>query len=328
MKSKCDLVYNDIVSLENLYFAWSEFLVGKSSKPDVEEFSVRLMDNIAILAEELERMTYRHGGYKSFFIHDPKRRHIHKANVRDRLLHHAVYRKLYPYFDRHFIHDSYSCRLDKGVYKAIDRFEVFARKVSQNHTKTCWVLKCDIRKFFDSVDHAVLTSILSNYISDKDILLLLQNIIESFHGEQRRGAGLPLGNLTSQLFGNVCMNIFDQWVKHELKQRYYIRYADDFIFLFDDRDTLASLIDPLRDFLSERLRLTLHPSKIVLKPVSSGLDFLGWVNFPHYRRLRTSTKRRIFTKLRYYPRPETVSSYRGLLGHGKTYKIKKELGME
>lgn len=324
MKHRCDLVYNDIISLENLYSAWKEFLVGKSSKPDVEEFSVHLIDNIALLAEELEHMVYQHGGYRSFFINDPKRRHIHKASVRDRLLHHAVYRKLYPYFDKHFIYDSYSCRLGKGVYKATDRFEVFTRKVSQNHTKTCWVLKCDIRKFFDSIDQAVLMSILSDHISDKNIFQLLQNIIESFHGEQKHGAGLPLGNLTSQLFGNVYMNIFDQWVKHNLKQKYYIRYADDFVFLSSDKNEMTSLIEPLRDFLSNRLCLTLHPNKIVLKPISSGVDFLGWVKFPNHSILRKKTKERMFQKLVDNPKEEVFQSYLGLLSHGDTYIVERE----
>ena len=325
MKNKCDLVYRDIISLGNLYCAWSEFLTGKRSKPDVEEFSVRLVDNIVSLSEELTNMSYRHGGYKSFFIHDPKRRHIHKASVRDRLLHHAVYRKLYPYFDCHFIYDSYSCRLGKGVYKAINRFEMFTRKVSQNHTKTCWVLKCDIRKFFDSIDHAMLMVILSDHISDRDILLLLQNIIESYQGEQRQGAGLPLGNLTSQLFGNVYMNIFDQWVKHHLKVRYYIRYADDFVFLSQDKDELYDLIDAIRDFLSDTLRLTLHPNKIVLKPVSSGVDFLGWVKFSHHSILRRKTKEQMLRKLADNPKDEVFQSYLGLLSHGNTYGTEQEL---
>lgn len=325
MKKFCTVSYHDIVSLENFYCAWSEFLVGKRTKLDVEEFSVRLMDNIMLLANDLSDMSYRHGGYKSFYVNDPKRRHIHKASVRDRLLHHAVYRKLYPYFDRHFIYDSYSCRLGKGVYKATDRFEIFARKVSQNHTKTCWVLKCDIRKFFDSIDHEVLMDVLTEHIPDKNILWLLQNIMDSFHGEQRHGAGLPLGNLTSQLFGNIYMNIFDQWVKHNLKQKYYIRYADDFVFLSDDKETLDSLIAPLRDFLFERLRLILHPNKIVLKPVSSGVDFLGWVKFPYHSTLRKKTKKRMLRKCADNPKEEVFRSYLGLLSHGNTYIVEQEL---
>lgn len=325
MKHICELTYSDLISLENLYSAWGEFIIGKKSKPDVEEFSVCLIDNIVSLAEELTGMTYRHGGYESFFIHDPKRRHIHKASVRDRLLHHAVYRKLYPYFDSRFIYDSYSCRLGKGVYKSLNRFEVFARKVSQNDTKTCWVLKCDIRKFFDSIDHALLMTALSEHISDKNILCLLQNIVDSYQGERRSGAGLPLGNLTSQLFANVYMNIFDQWVKHSLKARYYIRYADDFIFLSKNKKELYSLIQLINDFLENELRLELHPSKVVLKPVSSGMDFLGWVRFPHHTTLRRKTKERMFRKFAENPKDEVFQSYLGLLSHGNTYTVEQEL---
>jgi RNA-directed DNA polymerase len=325
MKNMCDVPYGDIISLKNLYSAWDEFLVGKKPKSDVEEFSVRLIDNIVSLEEDLVNMTYTHGGYKSFFIHDPKRRHIHKASVRDRLLHHAVYRQLYPYFDRHFIYDSYSCRLGKGTHKAIDRFEAFAQKVSKNHTKTCWVLKCDIRKFFDSIDHGVLMTILSEHISEKNILLLLQNIIDSHHVERRHGAGLPLGNLTSQLFGNVYMNIFDSYVKHDLKQKYYIRYADDFVFLSQNKTELQSLIQSIRDFLRDTLRLELHPNKVVLESVSSGVDFLGWVRFPHHMLLRKKTKERMFRKLALNPKEEVFRSYLGLLSHGDTHKLAKEV---
>lgn len=325
MKKLCNVAYHDIVSMENLYTAWSEFLIGKRAKPDVEEFSVHLMDNIASLVEDLESVTYQHGGYHSFYINDPKRRHIHKASVRDRLLHHAVYRQLYPYFDRRFIHDSYSCRLGKGVYKAIERFELFLRKVSKNNTESCWVLKCDIRKFFDSIDHEILMAILSEYILDKSILWLLQNVIQSYYNEKQIGVGLPLGNLTSQLFANVYMNVFDQWVKHTLKSRYYIRYADDFVFFSQNKNELDSLIVQIRTFLSERLHLTLHPNKIVLKPVSSGVDFLGWVIFPRHKILRKKSRQRMLRTLADNPKQEVFQSYLGLLSHGDTYIIEQEV---
>ena len=138
--SKIQLVhmYNDIISLENLCLAWEEFIVGKKKKQDVVNFSRNLMDNIVELHGLLVNNTYRHGGYESFFVNDPKRRHIHKASVRDRLLHHAVYRILYPFFDRTFIADSYSCRNEKGTHKAIYRFRDLANKVSRNYTRSCW----------------------------------------------------------------------------------------------------------------------------------------------------------------------------------------------
>ena len=159
--------------------AWQEFLRGKRGKRDVQEFQARLMDNILLLHEELRNKMYRHGLYEAFNISDPKPRNIHKASVRDRLLHHAIYRILYPFFDRTFIVDSFSCRLKKGTHKAINRFRQFAYKASQNNTRTCWVLKCDIKKFFATIDHDVLMKILEGHIPDKDIIRLLKEVVSS-----------------------------------------------------------------------------------------------------------------------------------------------------
>src|SRR3989338_6328626 len=221
--------YEEIISVENLLEAWKEFKRGKAKKEEVQRFQLRLMEHILALHRDLRNRTYTHGPYKHFRITDPKPRDIHKANVRDRLLHHALYRKLYPFFDRTFIADSYSCRVGKGTHKALSRFHEFSLLVSKNNTKTCWVLKCDIRKFFVNIDHDILTAILKKYIPDENILWLLEEIIESF------SPGLPLGNLTSQLFVNIYMNEFDQFAKHKLKAKYYIRYADDFVIYSKDR---------------------------------------------------------------------------------------------
>ncbi len=153
---------------------------GKKNRKDVQEFQFNLMDNILSLHSDLTNQTYTHGGYEAFKINDPKPRDIHKASVRDRLLHHVIYRKLYPFFDKTFIADSFSCRLNKGTHKAINRFCDFAYKVSRNNTKTCWILKCDIRKFFANIDHDILLNILREHIEDENIIKLLENIIESF----------------------------------------------------------------------------------------------------------------------------------------------------
>ncbi|OGH92622.1 MAG: hypothetical protein A2534_00085 [Candidatus Magasanikbacteria bacterium RIFOXYD2_FULL_39_9] len=345
-RSKIQLVhtYNDIISIENLCLAWQEFIIGKKKKEDVIVFSRNLMDNILSLHEDLANHVYSHGSYESFYINDPKRRHIHKATVRDRLLHHAVYRILYPFFDRTFIADSYSCRNEKGTHKAINRFRDLANKVSRNYTRTCWVLKCDIRKFFASIDHEILLNILNEYIPDKDIILLLQNIIESFHtvdinchshrngnpdncrldsrcdGNDKR-VGLPLGNLTSQLFANVYMNKFDQWVKHKLKSHYYVRYADDFVFLSRDKFRLEEAIPKIQEFLQTNLKLSLHPNKLFLKTIASGMDFLGWVHFSNHNILRHVTKNRMMRRIKEHTTPETLHSYLGLLSHGNTEKI-------
>ncbi len=311
--------YHYIISLENLLEAWQEFLCGKRQRQDVQEFEHNLMTNVIALHNELINFTYRHSGYKAFKISDPKPRDIHKASVRDRLLHHAIYRQLYPFFNRTFIADSYSCRNNKGTHKAINRFRSMSYQVSKNNTKTCWVLKCDIRKFFASIDHDILKSILAEYIPDRNILWLLNRVIDSF--EVAPNKGLPLGNLTSQLFVNVYMNEFDQFVKHELKQRYYIRYADDFAFLSDDKQELANIIKSVHEFLGKKLELQIHPNKISLSTLASGVDYLGYVHFPKYRILRTKTKKRAL----YLVNHKNLSSYLGVCQHANAFDVEREL---
>ena len=283
------------------------------------------MDNVLELHNDLANRKYRHGGYSDFYITDPKRRHIHKACVRDRLVHHSVYRQLYPFFDKTFIPDSYSCRLEKGTHKALDRFREFGRKVSRNNTETCWVLKCDIRKFFDSIDHRILRRILGEYIQDNDVMWLLDNIIESYDTDSRPGKGLPMGNLTSQLFANVYMDEFDQWVKHKLKIRFYIRYADDFVILSRDKKEVQGLVFPIYQFLQEYLVLSLHPKKVFIKTLSSGDDFLGWVHFPDHRVLRRATRRRAFVGIKQNPVNEALQSYLGMAQQGNAKKFSEQI---
>ncbi len=284
---------------------------GKKNKKDVQEFQFNLMDNILALHHDLINGTYRHGDYQEFKINDPKPRIIHKATVRDRLLHHAVYRVLYPFFEDTFISDSFSCRIEKGSHRAMKRLKKFASIVSKNNTRTCWILKCDIRKFFASIDQNTLLKILDARIFDKRIVALLKEIISSFP------TGLPLGNLTSQLFSNVYMNEFDQFLKHQLKIKYYIRYADDFVLFSQDKSYLEDSIFDIAKFLQETLKLTLHPDKVFIKTLASGADFLGWVHFFDHRVLRTVTKKRMFKKLN----DKNISSYLGLLKHGNAKRL-------
>lgn len=226
-------------------------------------------------------------------------------------------------FDKTFIADSYSCRINKGTHKAVNRFRFLTYKASKNNTKTCWILKCDIKKFFANIDHKVLLDILDSYIPDKQIIWLLREIIESF--SSKPGIGLPLGNLTSQLLVNIYMNEFDQFVKHKLKIKYYIRYADDFVILSNNKKELENLIFPINKFLFEKLKLQLHPDKVFIKTLASGVDFLGWVNFPDHRILRNTTKRRMLRRIIESPTPETLNSYLGLLKHGNARKLQKEV---
>ena len=211
----------------------------------------------------------------------------------------------------------------------MDQFRSYFRKVSKNNTRTCWVLKCDIRKFFASIDHDVLRRILGSHVGDAKVVALLEDIIGSFQTVGREGKGLPLGNLTSQLLVNVYMNEFDQFVKHKLKQKFYVRYADDFVFLSASRPELEALVPLIEGFLSEKLRLEIHPDKLFIKTYGSGVDFLGWVHFPSHRVLRTATKKRMMRKLRCAPDGDDVNpmveSYLGMLSHGNAHKLQARL---
>jgi RNA-directed DNA polymerase len=274
------------------------------------------MENVLALHRDLSAGTYKHGGYHAFKISDPKPRDIHKATVRDRLVHHAIYRKLYPFFERTFIADSYSCRKGKGTHRAMNRFRARAAQISRNHTCTAWVLKCDVRKFFPSVDQSTLLDLLSPRIPDQRTVGLLAEVIGSFHSTEP-GKGLPLGNLTSQLLVNIYMNEFDQFAKHVIKAKHYIRYADDFVILSCDKAWLEKLIPRISEFLDRKLRLCLHPAKISIRTIASGVDFLGWVHFPDHRVLRTATKRRMVRRVKEAEALEArVESYIGLLSHG------------
>ncbi|MFH1781093.1 MAG: reverse transcriptase/maturase family protein [Patescibacteria group bacterium] len=315
--------YDELISIENLLLAWQEFLRGKRSKPDVIIFARNLITNIYQLDNQLKNESYQHGGYHHFNIADPKPRQIHKASVYDRLLHHALYRQLYPFYDTIFIADSFSCRKGKGTHKAGKRFRKMLSQVGKNNTKTCWVLKCDIKKFFASIDQNILMNILKRRLEDKRLFSLLENIIYSFK-IGGKNIGLPLGNLTSQLFVNIYMNEFDQFMKHELKAKYYLRYADDFVILSSSREELINQIPIISYFLKQKLALTLHPRKVKIRPLASGVDFLGWIYFPHHKVLRTASKRRMFRRIIEQPNEQARQSYKGMLKHGDANNLEQE----
>lgn len=317
--------FEGIFSAENLLRSFYIFKKGKKDKKDVAEFSMRLAENILVLHHDIMSGAYHHGGYEHFKIADPKPRDIHKASVRDRVVHHTIYRALYSYFDRKFIHDSYSCRIGKGVHKATKRFEAFAKKEGLNNTRTAWVLKGDIRKCFASVDHNILKGMLGKELQCARMVALLDEVIDSFSAGEE-GKGIPLGNLTSQLFINIYLNEFDQYMKRVLKTKYYIRYADDFVVLSHDKNLLVGMVPLIEQFLVEHLHLILHPDKLFIRTVSSGVDFLGWVHFLNSHVLRTVTKKRMQKALTNNLSEAVKSSYNGLLLHGDTYKLRRRIG--
>lgn len=280
---------------------------------------------------DLQSKKYKHNHYTSFYVQDPKLRHIHKAGVRDRVLHHAIFRILYSIFDKSFIYDSYSCRAEKGTHASVNRLVKFCRQISVNNQRQVFCLKCDIKKFFDSINQDILYGLIAKKINDKNVLSLVNIVIRSY------GMGLPLGNVTSQLFANIYMNEIDQFVKHKLKLKYYMRYSDDFIILSQNRKELVDLIAPIQQFLNSKLSLSLHPTKIIIRKFIQGFDWLGYVVLPNHRVIRTKTKKRIINKLilmncqlknnqiskKTYFRSQ--QSYLGILTHCKGYRLKQEI---
>ncbi|HEY4476593.1 MAG TPA: reverse transcriptase/maturase family protein [Candidatus Paceibacterota bacterium] len=262
--------------------------------------------------------------YKLFSVSDPKPRRIHKASVRDRVLHQAVYRVLYQIFDPTFIFDSYSCRKKKGTHRAVCRLERFARKASRNFRKPVFVLQCDIRKFFDSVDQNVLLDLLRRRISCPETLRILEQIINSF--ETVPGKGLPLGNVTSQIFANIYLSELDQFVRHQFRTKYYLRYCDDFLFVDQSSEVLKKLILPLRSFLNSQLKLDLHDDKIIIRKFRQGIDYLGYVTRPYYRVLRTRTKWRILRRAEEGGvNDQPLCFYLGILSHCRSREIQNML---
>lgn len=202
----------------------------------------------------------------------------------------------------------------------MNRFLHLCRIASGNFKKTCWVLKCDIRQFFASIDHERLFEIIDRHGIDSNTFWLIRQVVESFDSGAI-GKGLPLGNLTSQLFVNVYMNEFDQFIKHILKVSHYVRFADDFVIMSSNKPYLETVFVKIKRFLEEKLLLFMHPRKVFIGTIASGIDFLGWVHFTDHRVLRTATKRRMLAKLKKSASSKTMNSYLGLLNHGNAKKL-------
>lgn len=329
-------LFNDIISTENLFSAWDKFKNGKRNKKDIQLFEWNLEENIFKLHRELKSRTYKHSSYTSFNISDPKPRNIHKAQVRDRILHHAVFQILNPIFEAGFISASFSCREGYGTHKGVEFLQNILRKASKNDKVPCFSLKCDIKKFFDTIDHNVLLAILKRKIKDNDVVWLLEQTISSFSSNYSLlsiNKGVPIGNLTSQLFANIYLNELDKFAKQELKVKYYLRYTDDFLIISESKEYLESIVPKIINFLEEKLLLRIHEEKTKIRKTSQGIDFLGYTVFQKHRLVRTKTKRRIMkkfkAKIKEYKQGfisknsllQSLQSYLGFLSHADTHKI-------
>jgi len=314
---------------ENLHNAYLKARRGKNDIAEVLQFTYNLEEGLLKLQYELENQTYRTGKYRHFIIFEPKERKISALPFRDRIVHHAVCSVIEPIFDSRFIYDSYACRKGKGTHAGADRIQKFIRKANNNY----YVLKCDVSKYFQSVDHEILKQVIREKIADKKLLQLLDNIIDSAE------RGIPIGNLTSQLFANIYLNKLDEHVKYELKIKYYVRYMDDFIILHESKQSLHEIKEKINLFLVS-MKLTLHPRKVNICPITLGIDFLGYRIFYNHRLVRKSTVKRFLkntkTKLKKYGSGimdfdklmESFNSWEAYMSHANSAALKKNLYQE
>ncbi len=281
-------LFEKIISFENLILAAQRAQKGKRLRKSTAEFNFFMEQEIFKLQDELKAQTYQPGRYRQFYVYEPKARLISAAPYRDRVAQQAFCGVVEPIFESRFIEHSYACRKGKGTHKAILRCQEFTRK-------NPYVFKSDILGYFPAINHSVLYDILAKRIKDKKVLWLIRLTIDSANGLKVKagdregvisGVGLPIGNLTSQFFANVYLNELDYFVKFELREKYYIRYMDDFLVFGEDKSRLRQVKEGIRQFLCEHLNLNLHPNKSTIFPVKSGVDFCGFRVFPYYRRLR------------------------------------------
>lgn len=294
MKSYNNL-YSQVWDFKNLLASYYAARKGKSEKNYAIDFEWNLEGNLLKIQKELEEKTYKTGFYRQFKIYDPKLRKIFVAPFCDRIVHHALYNVINPIFDKGFIYDSYACRKDKGTHKGILRVKNFMMSLNRRcERKDFYALKCDIRKYFDSVDKTILLSLIKKKIRDKEIMALVEKIVFSIPGVK----GMPIGNLTSQLFANIYLNELDKFVKHNLKVKYYVRYVDDFILLSETKEQLKEWRTLVGEFLKNELLLELHLQKREIFPVRIGIDFLGFHIFVSHILLRQSIIRRFWEKFK------------------------------
>ncbi len=340
-------LWSRVVSFQNLYQAYRRARRGKGRRPDVARFELDLEKHLWELHEELVEGRYVPGAYRLFTIYDRKARTIAAAPFRDRVAHHALMDVVEPELDRRFIHDCYACRAGKGVHRAVDRYQQWARRYA-------YALKLDVQGYFPSVDHDILKAKLRRLLKDREILTLFDTIIDAsppatreppmFPGDDlvtlmERRVSLPIGNLTSQFFGNLYLNDLDHFIKEQLGVAAYLRYVDDLILLGDNKAELWRRRTAIEEFL-EGERLCIHPKKVLLTPVSSGVEVLGYRVYPGHRRLRRDNGYRYRRRLRALGRgyalgdleltdvTASVAAWIGHVQHADSYGLRRAvLGM-
>jgi len=302
------------LSLENLWRSWCAYKKGKESSHALDQFRFHLEAELFNLYKDLKDGNYHHGSYRRFIVCDNKRREISVTAMRDRVVHRLLYDYLVAIYDKTFLYDVWSCRKDKGLVAGIERTQQFFRSFP-----AAYVWRSDIQKFFDSVDHQVLLRILSFRVKDEQALSILREIIASYSSKPMTKVGIPIGNLTSQIFANIYLHELDHFIKHSIKPLRYLRYGDDFILLEKDLHKLKHYKDQITRFLENDLHLKINTKNDVIRKIKQGLKFLGVVIYPGGRKLNRRNEKRISRNLEI----NNISSYWGLVQKHGNIKGKK-----
>jgi hypothetical protein len=356
----------------DLFQAYYDARCNKRNTINQLRFEINYEHHLLELYEQLIHRTYTIAKSITFVVNNPVKREIFAADFRDRIIHHLIYNCINPVIDVQLINDCYSCRIEKGTHYAVKRMYEFVKACSQNYTSDCYVLKLDIKGYFMSINKRILWNKLLKMLQffvpgplsgmNKDTLLWLIDLVlrndptqsciikgrksdwtglplskSLFHNP--KDCGLPIGNLTSQLFSNVYLHDFDYFVKNELEAEYYGRYVDDFVLIHPDKKFLLKAKEKINLYLKENCGLELHPKKIYLQHYSKGFAFLGAYIKPHRIYIGNRTKKKFIqviaqtnlllskqnltgSDLRFVQ--SSVNSYLGLLKHYKTYNIRKK----
>lgn len=337
-------LWPQVTAFDNLVAAARQAQRGKRFRDNVLQFNYELESELIALQTELATHTYCPGPYRTFEIFEPKRRLISAASYRDRVVHHTLCNIIAPVFEHTFISGSYANRLEFGTHKALNKFTYFLRK-------NTYILQCDIRKYFPSIDHLILKQIIRRKIKCPDTLWLLDTIIDAsneqepavayFPGDDlftphERRRGLPIGNLTSQFLANVYLNGFDHFIKEELKAACYVRYMDDFALFSDNRAFLKDARLKIEAYLAN-LRLRIHPIKSQLFETRRGANFLGFRVFPEYIRVRAGNLGRARRRFRHlqddYQKNkiesakvlQSLRSWSAHLAHADTWRLREQV---
>ncbi|RDY70336.1 RNA-dependent DNA polymerase [Halobacillus trueperi] len=342
-------LFSQVIDYENLYEAYINAKKGKRFRGEVLEFTNNLEENLIQLQNELIHKTYRVGRYREFHVFEPKKRLIMALPFRDRVVQWAIYKVLEPLFDMQFIRDSYACREGMGTQRAADRLQYWMRKKDRGPCRKPYYLKLDISKYFYRIDHDVLLNILGRKVKDPELMNLLELIIKCeetnfgvplgdhhFENDRLEGMGMPIGNLTSQLFANLYLNELDQYAKHDMRIKHYIRYMDDVTILHDSKQELHRILEEIDAFLRSELKLQLN-NKTTIRPIKDGIEFVGFRIWPTHRKLKKKTVKKMNNRLKYvkkaFARGEvslesirsTLFSYLGFMEHADCHHLKNKV---